>query len=116
MANRVEVERSLQELIERLRGTDDARASLRESVPETRVLTLHVSDLDMSYWAELVEGHLGDPTPGAPEESAHTRIRAASDDLVALVDGELTFVSAYLTGRVRVDAGVADMLQLRRML
>lgn len=70
MASRDEVERRLEELLGRLRGT----------------------------------------------EEAHVRIRAASDDLVALVDGEMTFVSAYLSGRIRVDAGVADMLQIRRML
>lgn len=116
MASRDEVEHRLEDLLERLRGADEARESLRESVPEARILALHVSDLDASYWAEMAGGRVGDLRTGEPEHQAHVRIRAGSDDLVALVDGELTFASAYLSGRVRVDAGVADMLQIRRML
>lgn len=89
MASLDEVDRRLRELIERLRAT---------------------------YWAQLAQGRLGDLAPGEPEEETDVRIRAASDDLVALVEGDLSFVSAYLTGKVRVDAAVADLLQLRRML
>jgi len=116
LASRDEVERRLEDLLQRLRGTDEVRASLRESVPEPRILALHVSDLDASYWAEMAGGRVGDLHSGEPEDQAHVRIRAGSDDLVALAEGELTLVSAYLSGRVRVDAGVADMLQIRRML
>lgn len=116
MASRDEVERRLEGLLERLRGTEEARASLRASVPEPRVLGLHVTDLDASYWAELTEGRMGGLRAGEPTGEVHVRIRASSDDLVALVDGEMTFVSAYLSGRIRVDAGMADMLQIRRLL
>lgn len=116
MASLVEVERRLEELLERLRGADDARGSLRESLAEPRVLTLHVSDFEASYWAELSDEGVGELRSGEPEEEVHVRIRASSDDLVALVDGELTLVSAFLSGRIRVDADLADMMQLRRML
>jgi hypothetical protein len=37
----------------------------------------------------------------------------SSDDLVALVDGTLKMAPAWASGRVKVEAGVRDMLKLR---
>jgi hypothetical protein len=38
------------------------------------------------------------------------------DDLVALVDGELHFAKAWGAGRVKLEAGFRDLLQLRKLL
>lgn len=111
-----EVERKLSELVSRLHASDDGvKASLRDTLPEPRILALHLPDLDASYWSELIDGHLGDIRAGEPAEY-HVEIRAESDDLIRLIDGELHLVSAYLSGRIRVEASVADMLSLRRMM
>jgi hypothetical protein len=37
----------------------------------------------------------------------------SSDDLLALVDGRLKMSSAWATGRVKIDAGVRDLVKLR---
>lgn len=116
MATVEDVERKLEELIARLRADDgDVKDSLRDTLPEPRILSLHLPDLDARYWAELEDGHIGALHPGEPTE-AHMAIRADSDDLIALIDGDLHLVSAYLSGRIRVEASFADMLNLRRMM
>ena len=51
------------------------------------------------------------PRPEGPDP-AH----ASSDDLVALTEGDLNFGQAWLAGRVKVEAGVRDLLKLRSML
>jgi len=116
LANVADVEQKLNELIARLHTSDDdVKASLRDTLPEPRVLALHLPDLEVHYWAELEDGHLGDLHQGEPPE-AHMRIRADSDDLIRLIDGDLHQVSAYLSGRIRVEASFEDMLTLRRMM
>jgi hypothetical protein len=116
LANVADVEKKLNELIARLHTSDDdVKASLRDSLPEPRILALHLPDLEARYWAELIDGHLGDLQPGEPPE-AHMQIRAESDDLIRLIDGDLHLVSAYLSGRIRVTASFEDMLSLRRMM
>lgn len=38
------------------------------------------------------------------------------DDLVALVAGELNFARAWGSGRVKLEAGLRDLLRLRKLL
>lgn len=40
----------------------------------------------------------------------------AGDDLIALVNGELHFARAWAAGRVKLEAGVRDLLRLRKLL
>ena len=49
-------------------------------------------------------------------EGVRTQVSALADDLVALTDGNLSFGQAWLAGRVKVEAGVRDLLKLRSML
>ncbi|HEX6262268.1 MAG TPA: SCP2 sterol-binding domain-containing protein [Actinomycetota bacterium] len=107
------MERRLEELLGRLRETNGAHVGA--SLPEPRVLVLEVSDQEASFWTELGDGRVGELRSGHPDE-AHIRIRAGSDDIVALADGELAFFPAYLSGRVRIEGGALEMLQLRRLL
>ena len=110
------VETKLRELIGRLNESeDDAKGALRTSLEEPRVLALRVTDLELDYWTVLEDGAMADIATGGHDE-AHIRIHVTSEDLVALVDGELKLVPAFLSGRVRVEASIADMLQLRKML
>jgi len=43
------------------------------------------------------------------------RMRASSDDLVAMVNGELGLMKSYLSGRVRIEASLSDLLALRKL-
>ena len=47
---------------------------------------------------------------------AQVRLAASSDDLVALVAGDLTLGAAWATGRLVVEASVLDLLRLRSLL
>ncbi len=116
MASKTEVERKLNELIQRLHRSDEGVRSLERSLPEPRVLALHVPDLEADYWTELASGRLEQVRDGVPPR-ADIRIRVGSDDLVDMVDGKPgSLLSAYLKGRLRVDAGVSDLIRLRRLL
>jgi predicted lipid carrier protein YhbT len=111
LASTEEVERKLEELIARL----GSERELGRSLPDRRALALHVVDLDADWWTEVEEGLPGPLRRGAPEDPDIT-ITADSDDLVALIDGEGSLFSAYLSGRVRIEASFSDLLHLRRLV
>lgn len=113
MASTEEVERTLEELIARL-GSEAGR-ELGRSLPDRRTLALHVGDLDTEWWTEIEEGRPGPLHRGAPD-GADIRITADSDDIVELVDGRASLFSAYLSGRVRIEASFSDLLHLRRLV
>ena len=54
--------------------------------------------------------------PTATTRGAKIRLGVASDDLLALVAGELNFASAWASGRVSVKASFGDLLKLRKLL
>lgn len=114
MASKEEVEERLRALIDRLGTNDEAARALERSLPDPRILELHVTDLDARYWTELAGGRLGSLHEGAPEE-AHIRISTSSDDLIGFVDGGASLFSAYVAGRVRVEASFGDLLKLRKL-
>jgi predicted lipid carrier protein YhbT len=115
MATRDDVHRRLEGLIDRLDASDRGARNLAEALPEARVLTVRVTDLDVDFWTVLEGGRLGELREGKPDE-AHIRIRAPSDTLVELIDGKGSLFSAYLAGTVRIDASVSDLLRLRKLL
>lgn len=116
MASRRDVERKLHELIERLNRSDDAGRSLGGSLPDPKVLALDVTDVGATYWTDLRGGRMGPLREGAPD-GADIRITASSDDLIELLDGKAGGpLSAYLTGRLRVEAALSDLLRLRKLL
>jgi hypothetical protein len=115
LATKEEVERHLRDLIERLGRSDDGSSELERALPERRVLALHVSDLGADYWTELEGGRLGELRQGSPPDR-DILMTASSDDLVDLVEGKGSLFSAYLSGRVRIDASVSDLLRLRKLL
>ena len=53
---------------------------------------------------------------GPGVEKADIRLTMTSDDLIALTDGDLSFAPAWASGRVKLEAGLRDMLRLRSLL
>lgn len=101
---------ALESLAAHLSGDDAARQSTFD-----RTLSCRVPDLGVTFSGQLREGQiLGITTEPAPK--AQIRLTTDSDDLVALTDGSLSFGQAWLGGRVKVEAGVRDLLKLRSML
>lgn len=83
-----------------------------------RTLSCRLTDLDLTFTGTLRDGRIQDlsEAPGAPVARADIRLTMASDDLVALVGGRLNFASAWATGRVKLEAGIRDLLRLRTLL
>jgi hypothetical protein len=115
MASRTEVERKLTELIARLDDSEEGARSLADTLSDPRILSVRVTDLDAEYWTELRDGRMGSLQAGAPERS-DILVRAPSDVLVELIDGKGALFSAYLSGRIRIEASMGDLLRLRRLL
>jgi predicted lipid carrier protein YhbT len=84
----------------------------------TRTLSCHVPDLDVVFHATLSDAGLErlHRTDGADHDGAQVRVTAESDDLVALVGGELSAPVAWATGRLKVQASPLDLLKLRALL
>jgi predicted lipid carrier protein YhbT len=112
MATIEECRAALERLSERLAGVGDEE---RKQHAFDRTLSCHVPDLGTTFSGRLEDGHIvGITTTEQPK--AQIRLTANSDDLVALTDGHLDFGRAWLGGKVKVEAGVRDMLKLRSML
>jgi hypothetical protein len=104
-----EVETALTELAHRLNTVDP---ELRRAVlPSRRTVEAHLTDLAVSFHSRLDDGELGPVNPGPAETPADIRLVGTSEDLLALANGDLRFRAAYVSGRVKVEAPLADMLR-----
>jgi predicted lipid carrier protein YhbT len=115
LASKEEVERHLRDLIARFDRSDDGASKLRRALPERRVLALRVSDLGTDYWTELEGGRLGELHNGSRPDG-DILMTASSDDLVDVIERRGSLFSAYLSGRIRIDASISDLLRLRKLL
>ncbi len=106
-----ECQQALDDLAQRMAGVD---RGARQRHPD-RTLQCTVTDLGTTFWGRLADGVLVDLTTQA-QPPAQIRLAVTSDDLVALTQGRLSFATAWATGRLRVDAGVRDLLRLRSLL
>jgi predicted lipid carrier protein YhbT len=83
-----------------------------------RTVSCRVPDLDVTFYGRLHHDGL-DPfqeIPPADGRPADVKLTIGSDDLIALVDGELDLARALLGGRVKIDASFGDLLRLRRLI
>ena len=113
MASKAEVERQLGVLMARLGGN---QAAVRSAVPGRRVLRCLVPDLGAAWYSVVEHGHVSPPSEASPNGRADITLRVGSDDLVDLVEGRTSFLSAFSSGKVRVDASIVDLLRLRSLL
>lgn len=84
-----------------------------------RSLSCRLTDLDQVVVGRLSSAAIRDLQvlpQGAEVTRADIRLTMASDDLVALTGGELSFGPAWATGRVKLEAGLRDLLRLRKLL
>ncbi len=84
-----------------------------------RTVSCRLTDLSQVVQGRLANGTATDmaAVPDGPAvPKADIRITTSSDDLLALTDGSLPFGSAWASGRVKLEAGLRDMLRLRSLL
>jgi putative sterol carrier protein len=108
MASVEECEAAFERLAERL--AQAAVTGRSSSLDRTLACTLR--DLDVVYSARIKDGQLVDIMQ-SKSDRAKVKLTMTSDDLVALVDGDLRLASAWASGRVKVDASIPDMVKLR---
>jgi hypothetical protein len=83
-----------------------------------RTVSCKIPDLDVTFHGTLKDARLLNVTSyddGAAAPQAQIRLVISSDDLLKLVDGNLNFISAWTSGRIRVNASFGDLLKLRKI-
>ena len=84
-----------------------------------RSVSCRLTDLGQVVAGRLARGSVHDMAaqpdgPAVPK--ADIRLTMTSDDLLALTAGQLSFAPAWASGRVKLEAGLRDMLRLRSLL
>ncbi|MFY1701677.1 MULTISPECIES: SCP2 sterol-binding domain-containing protein [Micromonospora] len=112
MASVDECRQALQELSARLASN---AASVRERVDLDRTLACRVTDLGTAFHGRLTGGQLVDLADG-DDPKAKIALNATSDDLVALVRGQLDIAKALAARRISIKANPFDLMKLRKLL
>jgi len=113
MATAEECRTALDSLTGRIAEMD---AKAREAHLLDRTMSVRISDLGLTFVTRLGP-HGADPVrlaDGAP--AAQVRFTADSDVIVAIAADPGTFMRAWLSGKLRVQASVFDLLHLRRLM
>ncbi len=102
--------------LEKLAARMEAHADqVNGKVDLDRALACTVKDLGVSFHGRITGGRLVGLTDG-DDPKARIRLTSSSDDLLALVAGELDFAKAWASGRLSVSANPFDLLKLRKLL
>lgn len=107
-----ECRQALQDLAARL---DQNAGKVRERIDLDRTLACRVTDLDTAFHGRLTDGRLVDLTDG-DDPKAKIALSATSDDLIALVRGELDVTRAVASRQVSIKANPFDLIKLRKLL
>jgi alkyl sulfatase-like protein len=115
MATIEECRSALEKLSDNMAGAD---GDVRSAAALDRSLSCRVTDLDITFVGRLKDGRIEvlNTLQGPPPDKAEIRLTMTGDDLVAMVDGELNFAKAWGSGRVKLEAGLRDLLRLRKLL
>jgi SCP-2 sterol transfer family len=114
MATAEECRQALEGLTGRLADLDpeDREANLVD-----RVISVAVPDLGVTFVTHLGPDGAGPVTvANGSDGPAQVRFTAKSDDLVALAEDPGSIGRAWLSGRLKVDASIFDLLRLRKLL
>ncbi|MER6288387.1 SCP2 sterol-binding domain-containing protein [Streptomyces sviceus] len=96
----------------------NAEGDVATAAAMDRSVSCRITDLDVTFVGRMTGGRIvvRDTIQGSPKEKAQIRLTMSGDDLVALVNGELNFAKAWGAGRVKLEAGLRDLFQLRKLL
>jgi putative sterol carrier protein len=103
---------ALEKLAKRLA---DNAAQSRQKLDFDRTLACRVTDLGVAFHGRLSDGQILDLADG-DDPRAKIKLTSTGDDLVELVNGRLNVASAWTSGRIKIDAGMLDLLKLRKLL
>jgi hypothetical protein len=80
-----------------------------------RPMACTVTDLGVHFHGRIAGGRLVDVGEG-DDRNAKIRLIAKSDDLLAIVKGDLPIMKAWTSGRITIQANPFDLLKLRKLL
>jgi hypothetical protein len=114
MATAEECRTALESLTARISQMDarDRAAHLAD-----RTLSCRVTDLGVTFLTRLGPGG-AEPVIEAANGAAPAQVRftAKSDDVLAIAADPGSFARAWITGRLKVEGNVFDLLRLRKMM
>lgn len=112
MASVDECRQALHDLAARLADNAD---EVRDRIDMDRTLACRISDLKTAFHGRLTDGRLVDIADG-DDPDAKIAMTTTSDDLVALVRGQLDVARAMAARRVSIKANPFDLMKLRKLL
>ncbi|MFF5181978.1 SCP2 sterol-binding domain-containing protein [Micromonospora sp. NPDC000316] len=112
MASVDECRQALQDLATRL---DRNAETVREKVDLERTLACRITDLDTAFHGRISGGRLVELADG-DDPKAKIALSTSSDDLLALVRGDLDVTKAVTSRRVSIKANPFDLMKLRKLL
>ncbi|WP_433533480.1 SCP2 sterol-binding domain-containing protein [Micromonospora sp. CA-263727] len=112
MATVDECRQALQDLATRLERNAE---TVRDRVDLDRTLACRITDLETAFHGRLTGGRLVELADG-DNPQAKIAMTTSSDDLVALVRGELDVTRAVANRQVSIKANPFDLLKLRKLL
>jgi SCP-2 sterol transfer family protein len=110
---------TMDECMKALKGILGDIAAHEAAAGLDRSLSCRLTDLHQVVLGRLSGGSVRDvrAVPEGPDvPRADIRLTMGSDDLVAMTDGKLHFGKAWASGKVKLDAGLRDILRLRKIL
>jgi SCP-2 sterol transfer family len=114
MATAEECRQALEHLTGQIQEMDPAD---RAAYLVDRVISCTVSDLGITFLTRLgPDGASPVTMANGSDGPAQVRFTTKSDDLLALADNPGSIGRAWLTGRLKVEASIFDLLRLRKVL
>jgi predicted lipid carrier protein YhbT len=113
MATAEECRQALENLTGRIAEMDPAD---RQEHLVDRVISCKVSDLGVTFVTRLGPDGATPVREANGAEAAQVRFTAKSDDLIAIADDPGSIGRAWLSGRLKVEASIWDLLRLRKIL
>ena len=114
MATGEECREALEGLVARI---SQMRPEDRAAHLADRTLSCKVTDLGVTFRTRLGPDGADPVRPEtAADGAAQIRFTAKSDDVVAIADDPGSFARAWLTGRLKVEGNLLDLLRLRKLM
>ncbi|HEY2299533.1 MAG TPA: alkyl sulfatase C-terminal domain-containing protein [Jatrophihabitans sp.] len=107
MASVEECDAAFHSLADRLSASDPSKRTDLD-----RTLTCRLPDIGVIFAGHLHDGKLTD-IRRVDDATAQVKLTMSSDDLIDLVSGRANFASAWASGRIKIDAGMFDLIKLR---
>jgi hypothetical protein len=110
---------TIDECMTALQGVLGPIASSKAAAGLDRSLSCRLTDLDQVVLGRLSSGAVRDlhaVPDGSTVPRSDIRLTMTSEDLLALTQGDMSFGKAWASGRVKLDAGIRDILRLRSAL